>query len=370
LTYTFGDQVTNFKLEIIAGCCEGEQLTNGGYRLLVGINEPSVLQGQAESTGLPVLELPTLVEVGIKLQQITDVDQKAENFGVVASLAMKWDDPDLAFRPDSCDCVFKTYTSDRFQDFVSVAQGRWPEFTIFNQQENRWDQNKVAVVKSEGEATYLERFSATMQAPDFDFRQFPFDTQQFYIRVDQLYPEDYYVFSDWEGYSELGTQLGEEEWFITNFDTEITSEQVSTESITSRFSFRIEVRRHLDYYIFRFFIPIGLILTVGWITFFLKDYGKRVDVTAGNLLAFIAYNFTIANDLPRLGYMTFMDAVLTATFVVSVFILVYNVVLKRLELIDKTELVQRIDAVMIWAYPLAYAGAIAAVVWFFFLREV
>lgn len=368
LTYTFDNEVTNFKLDIVAGCCEGEQPTNGNYRLLVGINEPEVLQGQAESFGLPVLELPTPVEIGIKLQQIAGVDQKAENFDVVASLAMKWLDPDLAFRPDSCNCVFKTYTSERFSEFVRDAQGRWPEFTIFNQQGNRWDQNKIAVVHSEGVATYFERFSATMQAPDFDFRKFPFDTQQFYIRVDQLYPEDFYIFSDWVGYSEFGDQLGEEEWYITDFNTEITSEQVSMESITSRFSFRIEVRRHLDYYIFRFFIPIGLILTVGWITFFLKDYGKRVDVTAGNLLAFIAYNFTIANDLPRLGYMTFMDAILTATFVVSVFILVYNVVLKRMELIGKGERAQRIDAVMIWAYPLAYAGAIAAVVWFFFLR--
>ena len=102
----------------------------------------------------------------------------------------------------------------------------------------------------------------------------------------------------------------------------------------------------------------------------MKDYGKRVDVTGANLLAFIAYNFTIADDIPRLGYMTFMDAVLNATFIVSVFILVYNVVLKRLEIIGRSERAHRIDAVMIWAYPIFYFAAIIMVIWYFFIRAV
>jgi hypothetical protein len=370
LSYTFENQSSNYLLEIGAGCCVGDVVTSGTYQMVVGINNPDVFAGDVESRGDPIIVQPTEVEIGIKLQQITGIDQKAENFGAVASLAMRWVDPNLAFRPDSCDCQYKTYTGDRFSDFVSDAQGLWPEFTIYNQQGNRWSQNKDAVSNTEGQATYFERFSITLQAPDFDFRHFPFDTQQFYIRVDQLFPEEYYMFKEWPGYTEIGDQLGEEEWFITDWDTEITTQNESTENDTSRYSLRIEVRRHIDYYIFRFFIPIFLILVVGWITFFLKDYGKRVDVTGANLLAFIAYNFTIAGELPRLGYMTFMDAILVATFIVSVFILVYNVVLKRLEITGRSESAQRIDALMIWAYPIFYFIATLVVIWYFFIRAV
>ena len=368
LSYTFENQANNYHLAVGAGCCEGDIPTSGNYKMVVGLNDPEVFSGEVEPIGEPIVRLPTEVEIGIKLQQITGVDQKAENFGAVASLAMRWVDPKLAFRPDSCDCQFKTYTGDSFKDFVRDAQGLWPEFTIYNQQGNRWSQNKVVVSNAEGQVQYLERFSITLQAPDFDFRHFPFDTQQFYIRVDQLFPEEYYVFKDWPGYTEIGDQLGEEEWFITDWDTEITTESVSTESDTSRYSLRIEVKRHIDYYIFRFFIPIFLILVVGWVTYFLKDYVKRVDVTGANLLAFIAYNFTIADDLPRLGYMTFMDAILIATFIVSVFILVYNVFLRRMEIVGRGELAQRIDAVMIWAYPIFYFAATAMVIWYFFFR--
>lgn len=362
--YTFNDQARNFSIAIEA-CCENDRRTEGDFRLLLGLNEPDVLTGVAQEKGEPIIVEPIPVDIGLKMQQITSVDQKGENFGVVATIQMEWQDPALAFSPDECQCYFKTFSDIAFTNFVAEQNIVWPEFTLFNQQGRRFTQNQIMVVFPNGEATYFERFSATLQAPDFDFRRFPFDSQQFYIRIDSLFPEEYFVFSDLEGFSEVGGQLGEEEWIVTDFDTAITSESASTQRQTSRFSFGFVAERHLSFYVTRLFIPILVILVVSWFTFFLKDYGKRVDVSAGNLLLFIAFNFTISNDLPRLGYLTFMDVILISTFVVTGLVVVFNVILKRLEIAGKGDLAQRIDRFTIWIYPLAYVAALAVVTIFF-----
>ncbi len=348
LEFTFPERGNNYVLEI-SGCCEEGGVSEGEYRLLAGVNTPEVLMGEAATKGKPVFLKPTEVQVGVKLEQITDVDQVSENFSAVASVKMSWVDPKLAFRPDSCQCSFKVLTMLEFQLLIAKNGTTWPEFSILNQQGNRWTQNQNIVVFTDGEINYIERFTTILQAPDFDFRQYPFDTQEFFIRILSLYPEEFYILQDLEGFSEVGENTGEEEWLITEFNTTIDSLDSN-----SQFSFRFLAQRHIDYYVLRIFTPILLIIFISWITFFLKDYGKRIDVGAGNLLLFIAFNFTISDDLPRLGYMTFMDGVLISAFSISVLIVTLNVFLKRLEITGRGDLAQRLDNFSIWLFLAVY----------------
>ncbi len=360
LEHTFEEGGINFILRLVACCDEGPK-TVGDYRLLVGINAPDVLTGQATPTIQPVLEGPTEVKIGMKMEQISSVDQKAENFDAVVDFRVEWTDPALAFNPDDCQCIFQTFRIAGFDKYLAEkGVTQWPAATLFNQQGRRDSQSQVVVVKSTGETIYVERFTATLQAPDFDFRQFPFDKQKFFIRLKSVFPEEFYVYSDLEGHSGLGDQLGEEEWIITDYGTSF-----DTHDGSSRFSFGFEAERHLTFYIFRIFVPVLAIIIVSWFTFFLKDYGKRVDVAGANLLLFIAFNFTISGDLPRLGYLTLMDTILISTFVVTALVIVFNVYLKRIETTGRESFALRIDTYMIWIYPFVYIAAFIIVTFFF-----
>lgn len=296
LQYIFPEDDNNNHLQITTDTRDGKT-AYGDYRLLVGLNAPEVLSGHAPKTPQQLIRQPIEVKTGIEMDQLTGIDQKAENFGVVANIWMEWNDPRLAFSPDTCDCSYKVYRN--IDDFAREYGDLWPEFTLFNQQERRWTQNQLVLVRTDGTATYFERFWVTLQAPDFNFRKFPFDTQQFNIRLDSLYAEDIYVFTPWEEKTAIGTQLGEEEWYITSSDTNISSTQFTSQN--SRYTFMFTMERHLMYYILRIILPIVIIIILSWIPFLLRDYGKRADIASANLLLFIAFNFTIANELPRPG---------------------------------------------------------------------
>jgi len=318
-----------------------------------------------ESYGEALLQQPIVASIGIKLQQIAGIDQKSENFSAVASTLITWNSPELAYRPDECECESKVYTTKDFINYAAKDGIVWPIFTYLNQQNNRWIQSDFVAVQPNGDARYFERFTTTFQAPDFDFRRFPFDKQTFYIRVDSLYPADFVTFTP-SDFTEVGTQLGEEEWYVTDSEVEVLTEPGSTGKETASFIFRFYASRHLAFYVYRIIVPLVLILTVAWITFFMEDYGKRVDATTANLLLFIAFNFTIAGDLPRLGYLTYMDTLLAGAFAISVLVVAYNVALKRQEKNEQQTWLQKLDKYMLWLYPLIYALVFGSVTWYFF----
>ena len=154
----------------------------------------------------------------------------------------------------------------------------------------------------------------------------------------------------------VGETLGEEEWMITSWETSVSESGLRDKY--SQFDFLMHAERHIMYYFVRIFIPLGLLIAVSWVSFFLRDYSKRVDVSAGNLLAFIAFNFTLGSDLPRLGYLTFLDQLMVVAFVFAAMMVIYNVIMRHYERVGMPERLEKADSMLLWAYPLFYSLAV------------
>jgi len=330
------------------------------YRVITGINAPEVLHADTIDRGLPVFQDTRNVKVGLSIDQIVNVDQQRENFTVVGSLQMIWQDPALAFSQDKCNCAMKMMDVNGLKALAIKNDILLPLFTFFNQQGKRWSEIQSVFIEPSGDTIFLERFTVTLQAPDFDFRVYPFDNQKFIVRLDLNVPTDVFTFEGIENPGEiLGDQLGEEEWSVINYSQDIKEVSYGKDLTHTRFSTTLEMKRHLNFYMFRILLPLFLIISVSWVIFFLKDYGKQLEVASGNLLVFVAFNFTISDDLPRLGYLTLLDRIIITSFCCAALVVFISVCQKRLEAKDKIELASYIDKVVLISYPLVYVSFIA-----------
>lgn len=366
LQHTFAERAENYTLDVQAAAGPDGTATAGDFRAQLGLNAPEVTTGLAAETGGPVVRAPIDVQVGVRIERISEVDSQGEDFTVLGSMRMDWIDPALAYSPDSCNCRIKIYTEKEFDRFLDEVNSVWPDFVFFNQQGNRWVQSRAAAIWPDGRARYGESFTTTFQA-DFDFRHFPFDNQYFPIYLDLLFPADTYTLSDLPGFSGISGEHGEDEFVIENFATasEIVPGRVTDQPV-SRFTFSFNAPRHLDYYTLQIFVPILLIILISWFTFFLGDYTRRIEAAAANTLLFIAFSFSLSENYPRLGYITFLDAIMAVTFAFNTLVLLYNVYMKRMENEGKLERIERIDRFFDWAYPLIFLGLVGLVALVFF----
>jgi hypothetical protein len=308
---------------------------------------------------------PIKVEIGIKVEDIVEVDKQRETFQIVGSLQMRWTDPNLAYNFDSCQCRVKIFADDDFNSFLTEYEDRWPFFTFHNQNGERWVQNRAVMIYPDGSAFYFERFTTEFLA-NFNFRRFPFDRQRFFIDVDSFYPQDIYVFRELRDFSRVSDEYNVEEIVLKDFSTKVTSVVNSLGFISSRFVVQFEGPRHLDYYIFRIFIPLLGILLISWFTFFLKDFHKRVEIELANVLLYITFSFSLSDNYPRLGYPTFLDVIMTITLLSNIVVILLCVILKMLETKGNSQRAERIDRILIWLYPILLFSLFLAAVGIFF----
>ena len=174
---------------------------------------------------------------------------------------------------------------------------------------------------------------ATIKA-DFDLKKFPFDSQT--LKLTLIAPEDIQVntsdlvrkryISTFEPLPNTYVYLNKyknnnylKEWTITDINVENSlnlEEYVSLEDnskyetvFNDNININIEVKRNINYFIFKIIIPVFLILSIAWSVMWIppNQVESRLTTSIVALLALIAYNFVFNEDLPKLSYLTSLD---------------------------------------------------------------
>jgi hypothetical protein len=91
----------------------------------------------------------------------------------------------------------------------------------------------------------------------------------------------------------------------------------------------------------------------------LREFDWTLKIPMTMLLSMIAFQFAVTRDLPRVGYVTFFDAVFLASFVFC-FLGIFEITLVYLlQKHGRRPLAVRLHSAGKWAYPLAYFGVLS-----------
>ena len=160
---------------------------------------------------------------------------------------------------------------------------------------------------------------------DFDFSKFPFEKQTLNLDFNAFQYDDSYSLP-WM--SEVGfdnlyinyLDSKSTEWDFYDYDARYGHYSNMETSLRYPYvSVYFEIERLSNYYVFKVMLPIVFLLLISWSVFWInpKDLESRVTVSIVCLLSLIAYNFVIDNDLPKLGYLTFMDRFILISYIFS-----------------------------------------------------
>jgi hypothetical protein len=212
----------------------------------------------------------------------------------------------------------------------------------------------------DGVVTYMERFDATL-SNNYDFRKFPFDSQVLRFEFHPFLTADSEVRFAREPLAMTGistdpnTQLAA--WTIhdLHYSAERAKGKLNLPTLNEAM-FRVEIERRAGFYVWKIFLPL-LMLTlipavVFWIDVEMLDWMLKIPMTM--LLSMVAFEFAISRDLPRIGYITFLDAVFLVSFsfcFLCIFEIIYVFILERR---GKRERAVKIHRMGRWAYPMGY----------------
>jgi Neurotransmitter-gated ion-channel ligand binding domain len=309
---------------------------------------------------------PVEVSIGLYVTNLVAIDETRENFEVGGYLTGKWQDPRLILTasPTSGDQTSADRSSDRGNQGKTTRSFRvedlWtPPIEAANSVSHKTNSYSLEA-DANGTVTYVERFDAVL-SNNYELRKFPFDTQvlQFEFQPFLSAVSDIRFAAQalpFTGISpEQHTELAA--WRIK--DLRYTAEKVTSDRFVPAARealFQIVIERRSGFYLWKIFLPLMLLTMIPTLVFWIdvKEFDWILKVPMTMLLSMVAFEFAIARDLPRIGYVTFLDAVFLASFAFCVLCIVEITLVFLMQKAGRRNPAVKLHLAGRWAYPLAY----------------
>jgi len=302
---------------------------------------------------------PTKVSISFWVGDITKIDSVAQTFSANIVLYLRWRDPRLAHNEPGV----KPYATD------DIWHPRW---AIVNEAGSvqRTLPERVNVAP-DGTVIYHQRLiGAFSQA--LDLRHFPFDQDTFRVHFVippygpqeiEIVPDDMAVSAGMVGAAGIAPQISLQDWRVVSFKTRPLPYRVERGFEVAGYAFEFVAARNTKHFILKVIIPLILIVMMSWAVFWVEptDTGSQLGTAVTAMLTLIAYRFALDNEVPKLPYVTRMDAFVLFSTLLVFLSLIEVLATTKLAHCDRLAIARRIDRHARWVFPTVFFGTSAVI---------
>lgn len=338
--------------------------------------EPAIATTAADAGDAPDADLdpasrvtppatPTHVHAAISLialNRISAPNDPFPTFDATVMLSARWSDPRVAFDAEDEGDDRRVYLGD---EALEALEDVWtPDLAIENEDGERNVDARTLVIRDEGTVVYEETFDGRFRT-QFDLRAFPFDSQELSLvlestawnsRVLVLHVMDDRVRSDVDSVGQ--------DWTIEGVGAAIgEASEVRSGRPFSTLTTTVRVRRHPGFYLSKVMLPLLLIVAFTWTTFWMtgEPAGTRMQRGFIALLSIVAFTQVIAQHLPRISYVTFLDWIMYLAFASTGATLLQIVATHHATMRKDDAAAARLDRIARVAFPASFLVLVALV---------
>ena len=260
------------------------------------------------------------VSLAFRILNLSNIDEVDQHFNVVGYLVAEWEDSRLAYKQQGSRDEYRTYKKEDV----------WvPEFDFSNGVTPHQSHDSTIRVYPDGSVKYFERSSADLSSNLYLYK-FPFDTQKLRIRIQPFVgQQETVVFSvapashlnEFGADQPLSSQDGAfsslVQWRIIGTSSTVEMVRGLGNEEATLVNFEVEVKRLTAFYLLKVFWPLIMMVILSWMAFWIdpKELNSQVNITVTIILTVIAFSFAIASNLPKVPYLTFIDAFILACYI-------------------------------------------------------
>jgi len=329
-----------------------------GCLALVAMLWGALPAGAAPPQGDPLLTPPAppgkrvKVSVGLHIINLASIDEVKEQFEIDGYLMARWNDPRLVFMPTTPDDIKRNYKQGEvWIPYFEMVNGVSPH--------ERYDLSIQG--EPDGSVNYVERFHAVLSSK-FQLRRFPFDSQELLVVIHpflrQVNEVEYNIYNRGVWASQEFTQYSSlAQWNMLGIESLVGISHLYGGNESPEVRFTISVQRRYNFYIWKVFLPLLLMVLLSWAVFWVEahDLSNQVQIAITTILTVIAFAFAISATMPRVPYLTYIDAFFLTCYV---FVFLAIVELMAVHLAHRrdraTDLGIRIQLIARWAVPLLF----------------